>query len=260
MALFAGAEPSAAARLGVAMTALQFAIGIVNDIVDAERDAGRGDKPIPARLVGQGTAAWAAAGCAATGLVLTLPSGPGTVAVGGLGLGVGLAYDRWFRGTAWSWLPFAIGIPLLPVYAWLGATGGLPGAFLVLLPTAVVAGAGLAVANALADMDVDRRAGAGSVALALGARRAWIVHVALLGSASLVAVGSIPVLAGVGERTADPARIGVGVAVALLGAAIIAVGAALARPARPGGGGWELEAVGLTALAVGWIVGVDIRG
>ena len=30
------------------------------------------------------------------------------------------------KGTAWSWLPFAVGIPLLPVYGWLGAAGALP--------------------------------------------------------------------------------------------------------------------------------------
>ena len=38
-------------------------------------------------------------------------------------LGVGLLYDLRLRGTALSWFPFAVGIPLLPVYAWLGATG-----------------------------------------------------------------------------------------------------------------------------------------
>jgi 4-hydroxybenzoate polyprenyltransferase len=260
VALFAGAEPATAARLGLAMTVLQFSIGTANDVADAERDAGRTDKPIPTGLVRRRTASWAAAGFAVVGLALTIPSGPATVAVGGLGLGVGLVYDLRFRGTAASWLPFAIGIPLLPVYAWLGATGGLPAAFVVLIPTAVVAGAGLAIANALADVELDRRAGAGSVALALGARRAWTVHAVLLGLASVVAVGSIPILAGVGERAADPVRMGVGVGVALLGAAIIAVGAGLARRARSGARGWEVEAVGLTAVAVGWIVGVDVRG
>ncbi|HEU0236513.1 MAG TPA: UbiA family prenyltransferase [Candidatus Limnocylindrales bacterium] len=258
--MFAGAEPATAVRLGVAMTALQFSIGTANDAADAERDAGRPDKPIPAGLVARRTATWAAVAFAVIGLALTVPSGPATVAVGGLGLGVGLVYDLRFRGTAASWLPFAIGIPLLPVYAWLGATGGLPPAFAVLVPTAVVAGAGLAIANALADVDVDRRSGAGSVALALGPRRAWMVHAVLLGLASAVAVGSIPILAGVGERAADIARIGAGIGVALVGVALIAIGVALARPSRPGARGWEVEAVGLTAVAVGWIVGVDVGG
>ena len=63
-------------------------------------------------------------------------------------LGVGVAYDLWAKGTPWSWLPFAVGIPLLPVYGWVGATGSPPGFFAVLVPMAVLAGAALAIANA----------------------------------------------------------------------------------------------------------------
>ena len=39
-------------------------------------------------------------------------------------LAIGYGYDLRFKGTAWSWLPFAVGIPLLPVFGWVGATGG----------------------------------------------------------------------------------------------------------------------------------------
>ena len=31
-------------------------------------------------------------------------------------IAIGLAYDLRLKGTAWSWLPFAVGIPILPVY------------------------------------------------------------------------------------------------------------------------------------------------
>ena len=55
----------------------------------------------------------------------------------GVVLAIGYGYDLAFKGTAWSWLPFAVGIPLLPVFGWLGATGGLPASFAVLLPVAV---------------------------------------------------------------------------------------------------------------------------
>jgi 4-hydroxybenzoate polyprenyltransferase len=260
IALLAGAEPATAGRLGVAMTLLQFAIGSANDAVDAARDAGRPDKPIAAGLV-QREAAMAAAGTlAAGGLVLSAPSGLATVGVAVAGLAVGLAYDLRFRGTAASWLPFAAGIPLLPVYAWLGATGALPVGFLVLVPTAVVAGAGLAIANALADVEVDRRSEAGSVALALGSARAWRVHVILLALTSIVAVASIPILAGVGERAGAPSSMVAGAALAVLGAAVIAGGALLARDTRTAARGWEVEAVGLTVLAAGWLVGVELRG
>jgi len=256
--LLAGAGPATAGRLGLAMALLQFAIGSANDVVDARRDAGRPDKPIASGLIGREAAVSAAVAFAAGGLVLSAPSGAATVAVAMLGLAVGLAYDLRFRGTAASWLPFAVGIPLLPVYAWLGATGGLPAGFLVLVPTAVVAGAALAVANALADIEVDRRAEAGSVALALGSQRAWRVHVVLLGLASVVAVASIPVLAGMGEREVASPSVLAGAAVALAGVALIAGGALLARDARTVARGWEVEAVGLTAVAVGWLLGVNL--
>ena len=72
-----------------------------------------------------------------------------------MGLGIGLAYDLWAKGTTLSWLPFAVGIPLLPVYGWYGATGELPGLFVVLVPAAANAGTALAIANAIVDMERD---------------------------------------------------------------------------------------------------------
>src|SRR5450759_5250112 len=52
VALVGGGGPGTAAVLGLSMTLLQFAIGALNDIVDARRDAGRTPpKPIPAGRV-----------------------------------------------------------------------------------------------------------------------------------------------------------------------------------------------------------------
>ena len=110
------------------MTALQVSIGTVNDIVDAPRDrdgeAGQADprrRRVAARRLSRwrsrvGDWAWRSA-WAAGPLVLLL-----AIVV----LAIGYGYDLVFKGTAWSWLPFAIGIPLLPVYGWVGATGGVP--------------------------------------------------------------------------------------------------------------------------------------
>ena len=111
------------------MTLLQFAIGTVNDLVDAPRDAGRKPgKPIPAGLVTVRGARVIAVGSAVAGLVLAVVGGPWLVALAAVVLAIGLAYDLWAKGTTLSWLPFALGIPLLPVYGWYGATGSLPGA------------------------------------------------------------------------------------------------------------------------------------
>ena len=112
------------------MTALQASIGTLNDLVDAPRDAGhKPGKPIPAGLVPGAAARVVVVATAGLGLALSAPSGGSTVALAALVLAIGYAYDLAFKGTAWSWLPFAVGIPLLPVFGWLGATGTLPASF-----------------------------------------------------------------------------------------------------------------------------------
>src|SRR6476659_7319389 len=191
IALVAGGSLASSSRLGVSMTMLQSAIGALNDIVDAPADAGRiPPKPIPAGDVPPGMARGVVAIGAAAGLLLAAPSGPAPVAVGAVVLAVGGAYDLFAKGTPWSWLPFAVGIPLLPVYGWLGVTGSLPGFFIILVPMAMLAGAGLAVANARVDLETDRAAGTRSVATALGACRSWWAGLALMSAATAVGVVS----------------------------------------------------------------------
>ena len=168
VAILAGGPPGLAVRAGLAMTLLQFGIGTVNDVVDAPRDAGRkAGKPIPAGLVPIRAARTLAVGCFVAGVAVAsttaVPAGPLAVVV----IAIGLAYDLRLKGTAWSWLPFAAGIPLLPVFGWVSVGAALPAAFVVLIPAAVAAGAALAIANALVDVERDR-AGAS----ALGA--AWL--------------------------------------------------------------------------------------
>ena len=116
VAAVAGADPAGAIRLGLAMTALQLAIGALNDLRDAAADTGRKPgKPIPAGTV-RPAEAWAVVGCgAAIGLGLSAVSGGGPLLLAALGLGVVLAYDLRLKGKPWSWLPFSIWLPLLPI-------------------------------------------------------------------------------------------------------------------------------------------------
>ena len=236
------------------MTALQFSIGIVNDLVDAPRDVGRPDKPLVSGVASRAEARLVALGLAATGLLLGSPIGPAapapvSVLIALSALAVGLAYDLWFRGTPWSWLPFAIGIPLLPAYGWVGASGGLPAPFLVLLPTAVLAGAGLAIGNALGDLTRDREAGSSSVAVRLGRREAWSLHAGLLAIVSVLALGTLP------QATPPTAWL-----LALLGVVVLGLGIALAWFAATRDRGWEIEAVGVAILAIAWLLGIDASG
>ena len=237
------------------MTLLQFAIGTVNDLVDEGRDRGRSDKPIPSGVVAPGMARAAALAFALGGITLGLPiaqaapDGFGAFVVGILALTVGLLYDLRLRGTTWSWVPFAVGIPLLPVYGWLGATGTLPTAFLLLVPAAMAAGAGLAVGNALGDLERDLRAGAESVATGLGRDRAWLAHAVLLAAVASIAVATLLWWG----RALDPGGL-----IASGGVGVIVAGIALAAVPRTAERAWALEAAGVAALAIGWLLAIEV--
>ena len=259
IAALAGGPLELAIRIGLAMTLLQLGIGTVNDLVDAPRDAGRkAGKPIPAGLVPPSGAVVLAAGCFALGSALAVAVSPAMGALALVVIGIGLAYDLRLKGTAWSWLPFAVGIPILPVFGWLGATGGLDPIFAILVPTAVAAGAALAIGNALVDIERDAAAGVSSVAVALGGRSAARVGVALMGSIWVLAWSSAL------REGASWVLVAVVAAVGLvpLAAAAAAVSSATSAARSSGSGAdsaarrerlWQAEAVGLAILAAAWL-------
>jgi 4-hydroxybenzoate polyprenyltransferase len=250
IALVAGGGLLRAVVLGLSMTCLQFAIGAANDIVDAPTDAGRKPgKPIPAGLVTLRDARIIAGGAAALGLLLALVGGAALVVLAAIVLGIGLAYDLWAKGTTLSWLPLAVGIPLLPLYGWFGATGTVPGMFLVLIPAAANAGTALAIANAIVDMERDVDAGDRSIALALGPERASRLVLALHAVVAVLAVGTAAVLGAP-----------IGWVVSVLGASVAPLGGAMlgiVAAGRPGHAlrelAWEVQAVGTGLLAVAWL-------
>jgi 4-hydroxybenzoate polyprenyltransferase len=228
------------------MMSLQIAIGTLNDIVDAPRDAGRvPPKPIPAGIISARAAGVVAVSAALVGLALAAPSGAGLVVLAVVVLAIGAAYDLFAKGTPWSWVPFAIGIPILPVYGWYGATGALPPFAPLLVVMAALAGAGLAIANARADLDADTEAAAASVATALGPQRSWWVDAGLLVAA--IAVGIVS-LGSSGFSVVPWTLLSIGIGIVLAG---LVLGRRLERRARRRG--WELQAVGAALAAAGWI-------
>ena len=247
VAWLAGGGEQRAVLLGVSMTALQFAIGALNDIIDAGADAGRvPPKPIPGGFVTPRAAGAVAIAAALVGLVLAASLDGRLLRLGVAVLAIGAAYDLAAKGTSWSWLPFAVGIPILPVYGWFGATGSLPASFVILIPMAVLAGAALAIANARADLDADRASGTASVATRLGAERAWWVGAALMGAA--IGLG-IVFIGRQGWTLATWALV-------LAGIAVLGFGVALGRGGEPTRRrAWELQAIGAAIGATGWVSG-----
>jgi 4-hydroxybenzoate polyprenyltransferase len=235
------------------MLAIQFAIGAVNDLADIERDAGaKRAKPIPAGLLSPGTARVVAAGTLIVGLGLAASVGLGVAGLAALGAGAGIAYDVRLKGTPISWLPYAVGIPLLPLFAWLGASGTIPAAILVASVVAVPAGAALALANELPDLERDARAGLSSVGLMLGRRRTWAIGAVLQG---VVAVSAATGFQAVGGRPdLWPALLAT---LALLGAGVaLGAGASVSRRQH----GWEVQAVAIGLLAAAWLAAVPRQG
>lgn len=230
------------------MFCLQAGIGAANDLADVDLDADlKPGKPIPAGLVGPSEARRVVVAAFVLGLGLAAVSGPTVLLVALVGSGIGLAYDLRLKGTPWSWLPFAAGIPLLPAYGWLGGSGGgPPGQILLLVLLAVPAGTALALANALGDLERDRAAGVSSIAVALGPRRTWTIGAALEGL--VVAVALATILPGGAHPGVLPA--------ALAGVGLICAGLVLGRSADPWHRerGWEAQAVGQAALAVAWLL------
>jgi 4-hydroxybenzoate polyprenyltransferase len=228
------------------MTALQASIGALNDVHDAPDDAGhKPGKPIPAGLVSV-PAAWAIVVMGAAlgiGLGTLVDVRLGALAV--VVLLIGYGYDLVAKGTAWSWLPFALGIPLLPVYGWLGATGVFPPFFIALVPMTMLAGAALAIANARADLERDVAAGTVSVATRLGIEGSWRLHVALWFLVLIVGLGSLA-FRGVGLVQILPAVAAAG----LIGTAV-----AWSRDGRPAARerAWQFEAAGGGLALLGWL-------
>ena len=250
LALLAGASSGRALLLGASMLAIQLSIGAFNDLFDLPADmvAGR-SKPLVDGRVGARPALGVGIACGLAGLVLAGFAGLATGLVACAGYCIGLAYDLRLKASPWSWLPYAAGIPLLPVFAWIGATGELPGPILVLAGLGVLGGASLAIANALADAERDTASRTTTVATALGRPRAIRLGALLALLVAGIATTSAFALAGWIPGTGVTAA----------GAAGIVAGLMLGFQGRLQRA-WEVQAIGLAILAAGWVASLAAAG
>lgn len=263
--MLAGGGPVVASLLGLSMLAIQSSIGALNDWADASRDAlEKPAKPIPSGLATPRLALTLASVAGLGGVALSVVVGAVPAVVIAVALALGVLYDLRLSRTVLSWLPLALALPLVPVHAWVGARGELPLGMALLYPAAVGAGAALALANGLVDLERDARSKRPTVAVALGAARAWVANLVLLAVVSAVAITVAPAV--VPAQAGDPAVLealrglrtwGVG-----LGIVALALGTAALRAGRPTlrERGWELQAVGVGAVGIGWLAGIATSG
>ena len=196
-------------RLLGAMFGGQLAIGAVNELVDAPLDAvAKPDKPIPAGLVSLNGARLVTGAGLVLMVVLSLTFGPTSFLLCALGTATGIAYSIWFKRSIWSWIPYLVALPLLPIWVW-ATLGSVDTGLLAIYPVGAAAVIAIQIAQSLPDVEADRASGVRTLAVALGAERARITAWVALLLAALLAAGLAPWL------TDHPVRVWIAALIAL---------------------------------------------
>ncbi|MGI9096758.1 MAG: UbiA family prenyltransferase [Candidatus Limnocylindrus sp.] len=244
LAEIAGASSHRALLAAVTMLGAHAFIGTLNDLIDRHVDRARREKPIAAGRISVRTSAAIAAIALLIGLAAAIALGPLTLIIATLGIVLGVTYNLGVKRSVLSWLPFALGVALIPPFAWAAAEAPLPAAIRVLSLAAITGGAALAMQNGLADRAIDTAVGLRGAVVQLGDRRAWIAA-ALLHLCTLIVVFSTLS----GSLGSSGGR---GAALLIAGAATQVVSLVLSTTGQPSlrRRGWEAGGIGLLLLAI----------
>lgn len=226
----AGLGQGRVALVTTTVLAGQLSIGWSNDLLDAPRDrtVGRSDKPLATGELPEATARAACALAIVTTVVLSLACGlvAGLVHIGVVA--AGWAYNLGVKTTSLSWLPYAVAFGGLPVFVALAEPGAGPPPWWIPIAGALL-GVGAHLVNVLPDLADDEATGVRGLAHRIGRRRASLLAVASLATATVVialgtsavpsvvlvlALASVAVLAGLAlvARGRVPFRAAIGIA------------------------------------------------
>jgi 4-hydroxybenzoate polyprenyltransferase len=248
--LVAGREeprPGRLALLAGLLACNQYAAGALNDAVDAPADAAadRG-KPIQAGWISRRAVAVLAVAAGVASLGFGLALGPATFALAVVGLACAWTYDLWLKGTVASVLPFAVALPIVPLFGY-AAAGRFPAVLWWAWPIGALLAVAANLADSLPDVERDRATGVRGLAARLGVRPAAAVAAASYAAALLLALVS-------GLDAGDPPVILAGVALAgALGLAALPAGARGPEGRRVA---YRLLLAGMIVLAVSWAAAV----
>lgn len=174
-------------QLGLGMLCYQLAIGIANDLSDAEVDAeSKPWKAIPSGLVTRRRARQLATALVAIGLVVTLPLPLDAWLIGIAGLMAGLSYDVFLKRTVLSFLPWAVAFPLVPVWVF-RAAGEWDALLWWTFPLGVLLGFALNLANQAPESARERDLGVQGLAQLLGTRASVRLALSAFGLAASTA-------------------------------------------------------------------------
>ncbi len=234
-------------RLLGTMAGIQLAIGALNDYVDLPLD--RQTKPWKPLVCGElrpETALWLTMGGLAVALVLVAPFGLLATTLALLGASAGILYNLYLKRTAWSWLPYLVALPLLPIWVWT-ALRGWDARLLWLYPLGAFMVVALYLADTLPDIQTDTMHGIQGFAHRLGEHRARLV--CWLCAALTPALSMLGALAGLADLM-------VVVPTAVLAWLLIATAMIYSQRARR----WEwrlhfaLLAAAASILGIGWLL------
>lgn len=153
-----------------AHTAMQLAIAVLNDYADRRLDMlSKRDKPIARGLVLPREALIFGIGLIILMFLLLLPLNTLALLFSLLYLACGLGYNLGLKSTPFSGVVFAIAIPLIPVYAFVGVGRIIPVVFWF-IPVAALLGIALNLANSLSDIEEDAANNARTLAVILGVK------------------------------------------------------------------------------------------
>lgn len=239
---------SKALLLLAAICLVHASIGAMNDYVDEAGDRlSNPDKPLVRGVVSRPQVLLLSLLCGALGVTLAVALGPGApVAI--LVLAAGMAYNFGLKGTWLSWLPYAVSIPSVVVWAFLAAGATSPLLF-VTYPLGAAIAIALNLANTLPDLAGDAKLGLSGVAHRLGARASKRIIVLLY-----VATGAI--VAGIDFWAQLPALALASLALGMGTGALLSV--MFAGDARTTLRiGWYASAIAAMFLAVCWALTLD---
>ncbi len=228
-------------------------VGSMNDFLDVDLDRRtKPEKPIARGDLKPRTAFAISVLSAVVGVLLSAVLGLPVMVVALLVLASGLAYDVWLKGTLWSWVPYGIGIPALPVWGFLAA-GRFTPVLLLSFPLGVLISLALYLANTIPDLEGDTAFGIKGLAHRLGLRRSLIATWVCFG-VTIVLLALTPTLFGNDARWLLP---GLGLGAVLL---LVMVGDYLVIRSKASlHRGWYLSAVLAGVLGVSWVISLPIE-
>jgi len=151
-----------------AHTAMQISIAVLNDYCDRRLDAfSKRNKPLVKGLVRPWEALALGLGMIVVMTLLLLPLNRLALFVSFIYLAFGISYNLGLKSTPLSGIVFALAIPLIPVYAFVGVGRIIPLIFWI-IPVAALLGVAVNLANSLADIEEDAANNARTLAVVLG--------------------------------------------------------------------------------------------